>query len=152
MKCFVSRNLPRQLWKLEGRKKIQAPSEIFLEGPFLEGFSLPSLCRGNVSPERVSASGKARVLRCSVMSDSCNPWDCSLTSSSVHGILQGRNTGVGCHALLHQEARIGYSSAGRPLPIIPGGWTQAGCRDLGHLSRPKGPKTPRLGAGGPKNE
>ena len=26
--------------------------------------------------------------------------DCSLPGSSVHGILQGKNTGVGCHALL----------------------------------------------------
>ena len=29
----------------------------------------------------------------------CNPMDCSLPGSSVHGILQ-TNTGVGCHALL----------------------------------------------------
>ena len=30
----------------------------------------------------------------------CNSMDCSPPSSSVHGILQARNTGVGCHALL----------------------------------------------------
>ena len=30
----------------------------------------------------------------------CDPMDCSLPGSSVHGILQGKNTGVGCHALL----------------------------------------------------
>ena len=30
----------------------------------------------------------------------CNPTDCSPPGSSVHGILQARNTGVGCHALL----------------------------------------------------
>ena len=30
----------------------------------------------------------------------CDPMDCSLPDSSVHGILQGKNTGVGCHALL----------------------------------------------------
>ena len=30
----------------------------------------------------------------------CDPVDCSLPGSSVHGILQARNTGVGCHALL----------------------------------------------------
>ena len=29
----------------------------------------------------------------------CDPTDCSLPGSSVHGILQAR-TGVGCHALL----------------------------------------------------
>ena len=30
----------------------------------------------------------------------CNPMDYSLPGSSVHGILQARITGVGCHALL----------------------------------------------------
>ena len=29
-----------------------------------------------------------------------NPIDCSPPSSSVHGILPGKNPGVGCHALL----------------------------------------------------
>ena len=27
----------------------------------------------------------------------CNPMDCGPPGSSVHGILQGQNTGVGCH-------------------------------------------------------
>ena len=31
----------------------------------------------------------------------CNPTDCSLPASSVHWDSQGKNTGVGCHALLH---------------------------------------------------
>ena len=30
----------------------------------------------------------------------CNPMDCSLPGSSVHGDSPGKNTGVGCHALL----------------------------------------------------
>ena len=30
----------------------------------------------------------------------CSPTDCSLPGSSVHGIFQARNTGVGCHFLL----------------------------------------------------
>ena len=30
----------------------------------------------------------------------CHPVDCSLPGSSVHGDSQGKNTGVGCHALL----------------------------------------------------
>ena len=30
----------------------------------------------------------------------CNPMDCSLRGSSVHGNSPGKNTGVGCHALL----------------------------------------------------
>ena len=30
----------------------------------------------------------------------CNPMDCSLPGSSVHGDFPGKNIGVGCHALL----------------------------------------------------
>ena len=30
----------------------------------------------------------------------CNPMDCSLTGSSVHGILWARMTGLGSHSLL----------------------------------------------------
>ena len=30
----------------------------------------------------------------------CDPMDCSLLGSSVHGDSPGKNTGVGCHALL----------------------------------------------------
>ena len=32
----------------------------------------------------------------------CNPMDCSLPGSSVHGILQGKNTRVGCHFFLQE--------------------------------------------------
>ena len=37
-----------------------------------------------------------------VMSDSCDPMDCSLPGSSVHGIIQARILGVGCHFLLQE--------------------------------------------------
>ena len=41
---------------------------------------------------------------CCLVTQSCltlwNPMDCSPPDSSVYGILQARNTGVGCHALL----------------------------------------------------
>ena len=40
------------------------------------------------------------VVNRSVLSDSCNPTDCSLPGSSVHGVLAGKNTGVCCHFLL----------------------------------------------------
>ena len=33
-------------------------------------------------------------------SDFCNPMDCSLPGSSVHGDSPGKNNGVGCHVLL----------------------------------------------------
>ena len=37
---------------------------------------------------------------CSVMCDSLLPRDYSPSGSSIHGIFQGKNTGVGCHSLL----------------------------------------------------
>ena len=41
------------------------------------------------------------VLSQLVVSNSCDtPMDCSLPGSSVHGDSLGKNTGVGCHALL----------------------------------------------------
>ena len=33
----------------------------------------------------------------------CDPMDCSLPGSSVHGILQAKNTGVGCHSHLQGD-------------------------------------------------
>ena len=33
----------------------------------------------------------------------CDPMDCSLPSSSVHGIFPGKNTEVGCHFLLQGD-------------------------------------------------
>ena len=33
----------------------------------------------------------------------CNPPDCSLPGSSVHGNFPGKNTGVGCHFLLQEH-------------------------------------------------
>ena len=32
----------------------------------------------------------------------CNPVNCSLSGSSVHGDSPGRNSGVACHALLQE--------------------------------------------------
>ena len=40
------------------------------------------------------------VLSHSVVSDSLQPHDCSLSDSFVHGDSPGKNTGGGCHALL----------------------------------------------------
>ena len=37
----------------------------------------------------------------------CNPVDHSPPGFSVHGILQGKNTGVGCHALLREISTQG---------------------------------------------
>ena len=36
----------------------------------------------------------------------CDPMDCSLPGSSVHGILLGKNTGVGCHISLQGNLLI----------------------------------------------
>ena len=47
------------------------------------------------------------VFSCSVMSASFWPMDCSSPGSSVHGDSSGRNTGVGCHALLQGSFQPG---------------------------------------------
>ena len=36
----------------------------------------------------------------------CDPMDCSPPGYSVHGILQAKNTGVGCQALLRQYCKL----------------------------------------------
>ena len=60
----------------------------------------------------------------------CNPMDCSLPSSSVHGDSPGKNTGVGCHALLQGIFQTQGSNPGLPH-----------CRwILYHLSHQGGPR------------
>ena len=44
----------------------------------------------------------------------CDPMDCSLPGSSVHGDSPGKNTGVGCHALLQ-----GIFPTRRSIPGLP---------------------------------
>ncbi|CAN0038322.1 unnamed protein product [Rangifer tarandus platyrhynchus] len=36
----------------------------------------------------------------------CDPMDCSLPGSSIHGIFQARVTGVGCHWLLRKSSLL----------------------------------------------
>ena len=57
----------------------------------------------------------------------CDPMDCSLPDSSVHGDSPGKNTGVGCHALLQGIFPIQGYNPGLPhcrqisLPTEPPG-------------------------------
>ena len=44
----------------------------------------------------------------------CHPMDCSLPDSSVHGDSPGKNTGVGCHALLQGIFPTQGSNPGLP--------------------------------------
>ena len=50
----------------------------------------------------------------------CNPMDCSLPGSSVHGNSPGKNTEVGCHALLQGIFLTQGSNPGLPhyTPIL----------------------------------
>ena len=58
----------------------------------------------------------------------CNPMDCRPPGSSVPGILQAKNTGVGCHALIQRifpagkglNLRLLHWQAGS-LPLAPAG-------------------------------
>ena len=44
---------------------------------------------------------KVKVKSLSHVPTLCDPMDCSLPDSAVHGDSPGKNTGVGCHFLLH---------------------------------------------------
>ena len=44
----------------------------------------------------------------------CNPTDCSLSGSSVHGIFQGKSAGVDCHFLLQGIFPTQESNPGLP--------------------------------------
>ena len=62
----------------------------------------------------------------------CNPMDCSPPGSSVHGILPGKNTEAGCHALLQGIFPSQQSDPGLPR-----------CRRiLYHLSHQESPGNP----------
>ena len=50
--------------------------------------------------QSINYMGKCAVLSHSVVSTLGNVMDCSPPGSSVHGDSPGKNTGVGCHALL----------------------------------------------------
>ena len=61
----------------------------------------------------------------------CDPIDYSLPGSSVHGDSSGKNTGVGCHALLQgifptQGLNPGLSHCRQTLPSEPPGKTKDG--------------------------
>ena len=51
---------------------------------------------------------------CSAVSDSLRPHDCSPPGSSGHGDSPGKNTGVGCHALLQGIFPTQGSNPGLP--------------------------------------
>lgn len=67
---------------------------------FVLGFFFFPLIYMSITPQYVYVY----VLIRSVLSTLCNPLVCSL-SSSVLGILQGKNTGVHCHLLLQRTSR-----------------------------------------------
>ena len=60
----------------------------------------------------------------------CNAMDCSPPGSSVHGDSPGKNTGVGCHALLQgifstQESNPGLPALLSEPPAKPRNWTHS---------------------------
>ena len=69
----------------------------------------------------------------SVMSDSLQSMDCNLPGSSVHGDSPGKNTGVGCHALLQGI----FPTQGLNLHLLGLLHWQAGSLPLVPLGMPK---------------
>ena len=73
----------------------------------------------------------AKLLQlCSIL---CNPVNCSLPGSSVHGGSPGKNTGVGCHGLLQ---RIFPSQGSNPHLLCLLHW-QAGSLPLAPPGKPR---------------
>ena len=63
----------------------------------------PNLPRqSNLPTMSIPLANVCAVLSCSVIPTLCHPMDCSPPGSSVHGHSPGKNTGVGCLALLLQ--------------------------------------------------
>ena len=97
---------------------LQSPSAVILEPPKinLSLFPLVSCCC-SITQSHASL---------------CDPVDCSLPGSSVHGDSPGRNTGVGCHFLLQ---RI-FSTQGLNLHLLRLLHWQADSLPLSHLGSP----------------
>ena len=55
----------------------------------------------------------------------CDPMNCSPPGFSVHGILQAKNIGVGCHSLLHGIFPTQGSNPGLLVSCIAGGLLQS---------------------------
>ena len=62
-------------------------------------------------PFIITINGMKITLSCLTL---CDPMDCSLPGSSVHGNSPGQNTGVGCHALLQGIFPTQGSNLGLP--------------------------------------
>ena len=58
------------------------------------------------------------VFSLSVMSTLCNPVDCSLPDSSVHGDSPNKNTRGGCHALLQGSVTLSREKKDKENPTV----------------------------------
>ena len=89
----------------------------------IQGESLPQTEKQNPthSFKNKSKRVKLKIHSCAVLCliaqscpTLCDPMDCSLPGSSVHGDSPGKNTGVGCHALLQGIFPVRGSNPGCP--------------------------------------
>ena len=86
------------------------------EAPRLWGLQSRRKCLGALAPDYLSVHPSSAVL-CLVTQlcpTLCDPINCSPPGSSVHGDCPGKNTGVGCHALLQ-----GIFPTQRSNPCLP---------------------------------
>ena len=71
-----------------------------------EGHSQPRCCGVDAREVYASLCDAKSFLSCPTL---CDPLDCSLPGSSVHGDSPGKNPGVGYHFLLHQDGLAGQN-------------------------------------------
>ena len=72
------------------------------------------MCKRKKNTDRYSTCCAVRCLVAQSCSTLCNPMDCSLPGSSVHGDSPGKHTGVDCHALLQRIFPTQGSNPGFP--------------------------------------
>ena len=98
-------------------------------------------CRGQGARDSFSVKLNSRHLHVSLQlcPTFCNPVDCSPPGSSVHRDSPGKNTGVGCQALLQGIIRITQETSPNLLCLLAlaGGFfiTSATCEAPRHLSK-----------------
>ena len=76
------------------------PSWIYLEFSLFSVVKYKEMFPSNMTGRVHSRTGSQRHVQTQSCQTLCDPMGCSPPGSSVHGISQGRNTGVGCHFIL----------------------------------------------------
>ena len=80
------------------------------------------MLRNEISPPHIMAASSLREGMLCLVTQSCptlcDPMDCSPSGSSVHRDSPGKNTGVGCHALLSGKVKRANQTLKRAMAAL----------------------------------